>query len=168
VLPNARRTGYEAAAMLARMMRGERLTRQTRYVQPVRVVERQSTDTVSVDDPRVAQALRFIRGHVGEQIDVSDVLRAVPMSRTLLERKFKAALGHSPHREIVRQRIGRAKHLLVESEVSIAVVAELAGFDNASYLSVAFRRETGESPYAYRSRHRTFAPGSTAVPDRRD
>jgi LacI family transcriptional regulator len=158
VQPNARRTGYEAAAMLARMMQGERLTSQTRYVEPVRVVERQSTDAVSVSDERVAKALRFIREHVGEGIDVSDVLRAVPMSRTLLERKFKAALGHSPHRQIMQQKIERAKHLLVESEVSIAVVAELAGFDNASYLSVAFRRETGESPYAYRAKHRTNRP----------
>ncbi len=155
VQPNARRTGYEAAAMLARMMRGERLGSQTRYVEPVRVVERQSTDVVSVADARVAAALRFIREHVGEGIDVSDVLRAVPMSRTLLERKFQAALGHSPHRQIVQQRIERAKHLLAESEVSIAVVAELAGFNDASYLSVTFRRETGESPYAYRARHRT-------------
>jgi AraC-like DNA-binding protein len=48
-----------------------------------------------------------------------------------------------------------AQHLLAESEVSIAVVAELAGFSDASYLSVAFRREAGESPYAYRARHRT-------------
>ena len=155
VQPNARRTGYEAALMLARMMRGESLGRPTRYVEPVRVVERQSTDVVSVADPRVAAALRFIREHVGEGIDVSDVLRAVPMSRTLLERKFKATLGHSPHRQIVQQRIERAKHLLAESEVSIAVVAELAGFNDASYLSVAFRRETRESPYAYRARHRT-------------
>lgn len=162
VLPNARKTGCEAAAMLARMMRGERPGAQTSYVQPVRVVERQSTDVVSVADGRVARALRFIREHVGERIDVSDVLRAVPMSRTLLERKFKAALGHSPHREIVRQRIARARHLLVESEVSIAVVADLAGFDNASYLSVAFRRETGESPYAYRARHRTSRPAARA------
>ncbi len=160
VLPNARRTGHEAAAMLARMMRGERLTSHTRYVPPVRVVERQSTDVVSVSDQRVAQALRFIREHVGERIDVSDVLRAVPMSRTLLERKFKAALGHSPHREIVQQRIALARHLLVESEVSIAVVAELSGFDNASYLSVAFRRETGASPYAYRMTHRVGRPNA--------
>jgi LacI family transcriptional regulator len=93
------------------------------------------------------------------------VLRAVPMSRTLLERKFKSALGHSPHRQIVRQRIERAKHLLVESEVSIAVVAELAGFDNASYLSVAFRRETGESPYAYRTKHRTRRADAGAAVD---
>ena len=155
VQPNARRTGYEAAAMLARMMRGERPGSQTRYVEPVRVVERQSTDVVSVADEKLARALRFIREHVGDGIDVSDVLRAVPMSRTLLERKFQAALGHSPHRQIVHQRIARAKHLLVESEVSIAVVADLAGFESASYLSVAFRRETGESPYDYRKRMRT-------------
>lgn len=155
VQPNARRTGYEAGAMLTRMMSGERLTTQTRYVQPVRVVERQSTDIVSVSDQRVAVALRFIRQHAGEGIDVSDVLRAVPMSRTLLERKFKTLLGYSPHQLIVQQKMERAKQLLVDNEISIKVVAELAGFQNASYLSVAFRRETGESPYAYRRKHRT-------------
>jgi LacI family transcriptional regulator len=155
VLPNARRIGYEAAAMLAGMMRGERRVSRTRYVEPVRVVERQSTDAVSVNDPKVAAAVRFIGEHASENINVADVLRAVPMSRTLLERKFKALLGHSPHRHIVQKKIERAKHLLTESEVSIGVVAELAGFDNASYLSVAFRRETGESPYAFRAKHRT-------------
>ena len=82
------------------------------------------------------------------------------MSRTLLERKFQALLGHSPHRQIVHTKIERVKHLLVESEISIAVVAELAGFDSASYLSVAFRRETGESPYAFRARQRTSKAAS--------
>ena len=78
----------------------------------------------------------------------------------LLERKFQALLGHSPHRQIVHTKIERVKHLLVESEISIAVVAELAGFDSASYLSVAFRRETGESPYAFRARQRTSKAAS--------
>jgi LacI family transcriptional regulator len=155
VQPNARRTGYEAAIMLARMMGARRSVRAgTRFVEPVRVVERQSTDVVSVDDAKIAAVLKFIRQHACEGIDMSDVLKAVPMSRTLLERKFKALLGHSPHQQIVHAKIERAKHLLVESEVSIAVVAELAGFESASYLSVVFRRETGESPYAYRARQR--------------
>jgi LacI family transcriptional regulator len=156
VQPNARRTGFEAAAMLARMMAGRGAVRaETRFVEPVRVVERQSSDAVSVADARVAAALRYIRQHACEGINVADVLRAVPMSRTLLEQKFQSLLGHSPHRQIVHAKIERAKHLLVESEVSIAVVAELAGFSDASYLSVAFRRETDGSPYAFRARHRT-------------
>ena len=160
VQPNARRTGFEAAALLARMMRGERTGRPALEVEPLHVVERRSTDAVAVADPRVASAVRFIREHVGEGIDVGDVLRAVPMSRTLLERKFQAALGRSPHREILQQRIARARYLLAESDVAIAAVAELAGFGDASYLSVVFRRETGESPRAYRLRQRTFAAAS--------
>lgn len=156
VQPNARRTGYEAAATLARMMQGEKKTGSlTRYVEPVRVAERQSTDMVSVDDPRVAAALRFIRQHACEGIRVGDVLKAVPMSRTLLEQKFAMLLGRSPHRRIIEVKIERAKQLLVETELAIAVVAEFAGFDNASYLSVAFRRETGQSPHTFRASHRT-------------
>lgn len=151
---NARRTGYEAAAMLSRMMAGERAGSQTRLVEPVGVVERQSTDTVSVSDGRVAAAVRFIREHAGENIDVSDLLRAVPMSRTLLERKFAAALGRSPHREIVKQKLARAKQLLAGGDMAIAVVAELSGFASASYLSAVFRRETGQTPYAFRRQHR--------------
>jgi LacI family transcriptional regulator len=154
VQPNARRSGYEAAALLARMMGGEKkAVAPTHQVQPVRVVERQSTDVVAVEDAKVAAALKFIRLHACEGVDVGDVLRAVPMSRTRLEQKFKALLGHSPHRQLVQQRIARAKHLLAESKVAISEVAEQAGFDNASYLSVAFRRETGLSPFAYRAKH---------------
>jgi LacI family transcriptional regulator len=137
------------------MMQARRRGRaETRFVEPVRVVERQSTDVVSVGDGKVAAALRFIRQHACEGVNVADVLRAVPGSRTLLEKKFQRMLGHSPHRLLVKARVERAKHLLAESEVSIAVVAELAGFQSASYLSVVFRRETGESPYAYRLKHR--------------
>ena len=154
VQPNARRSGYEAAALLARMMGGEKkAVAPTHQVQPVRVVERQSTDVVAVADVKVAAALKFIRLHACEGMDVGDVLRAVPMSRTRLEQKFKALLGHSPHRQLVQQRIARVKHLLAESKIAISEVAEQAGFDNASYLSVAFRRETGLSPFAYRAKH---------------
>ncbi len=155
VLPNARLTGYEAAATLSRMMRGERLTLQTKYVEPVRVVERQSTDTTAVADPKVAAALRFIAEHACDGIGVSDVLRAVPISRTLFDKRFKALLGHSPHHHILGKKVERAKQLLVESDLSIAVVAELAGFVSASYLSTVFRRELGLSPYAYRAKLRT-------------
>jgi LacI family transcriptional regulator len=154
VQPNARRSGYEAAALLARLMSGEKkAVAPTHQVQPVRVVERQSTDVVAVADVKVAAALKFIRLNACEGMDVGDVLRAVPMSRTRLEQKFKALLGHSPHRQLVQQRIARVKHLLAESKIAISEVAEQAGFDNASYLSVAFRRETGLSPFAYRSKH---------------
>jgi len=39
------------------------------------------------------------------------------------------------------------------------VIAELSGFLNASYLSTVFRRETGMTPYAYRTKLRTNQGG---------
>jgi LacI family transcriptional regulator len=155
VLPNARLIGFEAAAMLSRMMNGERLASQTRYVEPIRVVERQSTDATAVNDPKIASALRYINEHACEGIDVSDVLRAVPVSRTLFDSRFKALLGHSPHQHIINKRIERAKHLLFDSDLAITVIAELVGFLTASYLSTVFKRETGMTPYAYRTKLRT-------------
>ncbi len=155
VLPNAQRIGYEAAGLLAAMMRGGTRAAETRFVEPARVVERVSTAAGEVADPQIAAAVRFIEEHVAERINVADVLRAVPMSRTLLERRFRALLGKSPHQWIVQRKMARVQHLLLESELSIAVVAELAGFESPSYFSVAFRRQTGESPYAFRARHRT-------------
>ncbi len=163
VLPNARLTGYEAAAILSRMMHGDRFVSETRYIEPIRVVERQSTDSAAVQDPKIAAALRFMNEHACEGIDVSDVLQAVPVSRTLFDRRFKELLGHSPHQHILNKRIERAKHLLFDGDLAITVIAELAGFLNASYLSTVFRRETGMTPYAYRAKLRTNRPPSGRI-----
>lgn len=154
VIPDARRAGYEAAALLDRLMSGAKVPVATRLIEPVGVAERQSTDVVAVADPRVSSAVRFIRERAVTGIDVSDVLRAVPMSRTLLERKFKQLLGHTPHEHIQRVRLERAKALLATTKLPVAAVAERVGIEHAEYLSVAFRRATGMSPREYRVRHR--------------
>jgi LacI family transcriptional regulator len=74
--------------------------------------------------------------------------------RTLLERKFTRLIGESPHRRIKRQQLERARQLLAETELPIARIADLAGFESASYLSASFRRETGQNPRAFRDQHR--------------
>ncbi len=155
VLPNARRTGYEAAAVLAHLMAGGAAgSTELKEIEPVRVVERRSTDALAVSDRHVAAAMRYIREHAHDGIGIKDVLRAVPVSRTLLERKFSRLIGESPHRVIKRHQIDRARQLLAETDLAIARIADMAGFDSASYLSAMFRRETGESPRAFRTKHR--------------
>ena len=155
VLPNARRTGFEAAALLARLMSGHAPDHvPSPGIDPVRVVERRSTEADAVADRHVVAALRFIREHACDGIDVSDVLRTVPVSRTLLERKFGRLVGESPHRLIKRRQVERVCQLLAESDMPIAMVADVTGFESASYLSAVFRRELGETPRAYRKRVR--------------
>jgi len=154
VIPNARRAGYEAAALLHRMMAGESPPPQTILIEPVGVVTRQSTDVVAVSDRQVAAAVRFIREHACEGITVEQVLKAVPMSRTLLERRFKKLLGYTPHDHILRVKIERVKTLLTSTDLSMVQIAERTGFEHVEYLSVSFKRASGESPSNYRSRHK--------------
>ncbi|HAV63448.1 MAG TPA: XylR family transcriptional regulator [Verrucomicrobiales bacterium] len=150
VIPNARKSGYEAASLLDRMMRGEAPGAVTVRTPPIGVATRQSTDVIALDDRSVAQAVRFIREHSAEGITVVEVLRHVPMSRTLLEKKFKKLLGRTPHEHILLTRINRVKEQLITTDLPVARIAEQNGFEHTEYLSVAFKRVTGMSPAQFR------------------
>jgi len=158
VVPNARRIGYAAAGLLADLMAGGRPGAADTRVPPVGVVTRQSTDTLAIDDPDVAAAVRFIREHACEGIRVADVLRHVPVARSLLERRFRRAVGRSPHAEIRQAQVRRATELLADTDLPLRRVAELTGFPHAEYLSYLFKRTTGQSPREYRRANRRAGP----------
>lgn len=152
VVPNARRAGYEAAAILDDLMRGVNVPLTMRSIEPVGVSARQSTDVIAVPDVQVAAAVRFIREHAYEGIGVEDVLKSVPMSRTVLERRFHKFLGRSPYEEILRLRIERVKELLTTTDLQMAQIAERVGFSGVEYLSAMFKRKLGVSPRVFRRR----------------
>lgn len=154
VQPDTLRTGYEAAACLDRMMAGEEVPPDTILLDPLGVVTRQSTDVLAIEDRNVAAAVRYIREHAYDGINVSDVLRQVPLSRRALEKRFQDLIGRTPHEEIVRLRIERVKQLLAETDLGLELIAERSGFSYVEYLSVAFKRAVGQSPRAYRQTHR--------------
>ncbi len=154
VIPNSIRAGYEAAALLDRLMAGGAVDSHTHLIPPLGVVTRQSTDVLAVDDPHVARAVRFIREHACEGITVADVLRAVPQSRRLFERRFRKILGHTPHDEILRVQLDRVKMLLSQTDLPLAEVAGRAGFTHVEYLSVVFKKKVGVPPSHYRAKHR--------------
>jgi LacI family transcriptional regulator len=155
VVPNARRIGHEAAQLLDRLMSGSPTPPPAAeiLIPPAGVVTRQSTDTLAVEDPDVRAALRFIRENACDGIRVDDVLREVPIARSLLERRFRRAIGRSPHAEIRAVQVRRAAQLLTETDVPLTRIAELSGFAHMEYLSYFFKRVTGESPRSYRRSH---------------
>ncbi|MEO7415140.1 MAG: DNA-binding transcriptional regulator [Opitutaceae bacterium] len=155
VIPNAHRAGYEAAALLDRMMAGKRVPATARLIPPRGVAARQSTDVLAVDDRDVARAVQFIREEACTGINVSDILRAVPLSRRVLEQRFQRLLGRTPREEILQVRLNRVRQLLAETSLSLYQIAERTGFEHVEYLSVVFKRETGETPSGYRNGART-------------
>jgi LacI family transcriptional regulator len=167
VVPNTERIGYEAAALLDEMMGGKKPPRQPIFIEPVGIVTRRSTEVLAIEDRHIAAAMRFIREHACEGIDVGDVVRAVPLSRSTLERRFARALGRSPKEEILRVRLSRAKQLLAQTDFSLALVAEKVGLEHAEYLSVIFKKKIGLTPGQFRVDARVASTADKLPPNTR-
>ena len=110
VVFNAERGGYEAAALLEKMMSGQVKKPRRIVVEPLYVVSRHSTDVLALDDPEIITAMRFIRNHAGQRIRVRDVAEFVGFSRRTLEVRFQKALGRSLNAEIQRVRLAVQDH----------------------------------------------------------
>ena len=152
VQPAADQVGFLAAAMLDDLMAGKTPEELHVLVPPRKLVFRNSTDTTRSEYPEVARALRFIRNHADEFIDVTNVLDVVPVSRRWLEMKFKAEVGHGIYREIRRVHIERAKELLSTTDWPVLRVAKESGFNNTERFEFAFQKLLGMSASEYRKK----------------
>lgn len=152
VILDTPRIGYEAAALLDRLMRGAAILQEKILIEPKGVATRLSTEVLAVNDRHVAAALRFIRDHACEGISIPDVLKAIPCSRSSLERRFAQILRRSPKEEIIRAQLDRAKRLLADSNLKLSSVAEKVGFQHVEYLSRLFKKKTGLTPGEFRKR----------------
>jgi len=151
VIPNTERIGYAAASLLQRLMAGETVSEKTVFIPPSGVATRRSTEVLAIEDRHIASAVRFIREHACEGIDVSDILASVPLSRSVLERRFATHIGHAPKAEILRVQIQRAKDLLSTTDFPLNLIAEKTGFKHTEYLSTIFKKKTGITPGQYRA-----------------
>ena len=148
------RIGLEAARMLEQILTCKRLSKPRLVLPPVRVVVRASSDIQALPDADVAAAVRYIRDHCDEPIDVRDLLSAVPVSRRSLERRFRRHLQRGIWEEIRRAHLERAKALLAETDLPMSVVARRSGFTDSRQLSIVFRDETGGTPTQFRQESR--------------
>lgn len=150
--PDTERLGYEAAALLDRMMKGKVAgDGPIRQVPPLRILERASTDVVAIDDPITVRAVRFIRDHIGDGIAAKDVMTHVGRSRTDLEQRFQRWLKLSVRSEIMRRRMDRVCALLQQTNLGLNEIADRAGFSTAAHLCRLFQQRLKQSPTEYRN-----------------
>lgn len=146
------RVGYTAAELLDRLIRGETVPGEARCqrLPPIGVVVRSSTNLLAVEEPHIAESLRFIREHACDPCSVADVLRHVPVGRRWLERNFLELVGRTPYEEISYRRIQRAQQLLLTTDLNMVDIARECGFKGTRNFNYKFRELTGENPGAFR------------------
>ncbi|MGB0264347.1 MAG: substrate-binding domain-containing protein [Opitutales bacterium] len=145
--------GYEGAAMLDALMHGETLTEQLRLIPPKGIRIRQSTDTLAVSDPIIAELVRYLQNNYRQVLSADALADQCKCSRRSLEMRFRLQMHCSIREHLIRIRIAEAKRLLVSSDESIETVAALTGFCHAPHFSNTFKRRMGSSPTQYRRMH---------------
>ena len=143
--------GYEAAALLDRLMRGETAPAAPLIVPPIEVIVRKSTDTLAVEDVNVARAVSFMLEHFRRPIRVSDAASTSPVSLRRLQQVFKRELGRTLSQELARLRLNHALDLLKSTDDKVDAIARASGFASGRYLSRVMSQSLGLGPRAYRA-----------------
>ena len=98
----------------------------------------------------VYKAIEYIKANYRKHISLEELAGITYMSRTYLSTLFKKETGYSISEYINYIRVDRAQSFLIESDMSIAEVARMCGFEDQSYFTKVFRKITGVTPKKYR------------------
>lgn len=144
--------GFEAARLLDAQLQNKPIQQQHITLDPIGIIERQSTEIFGINDEAVVKALRYVRQHRTEPIRILEVVRHSGVSRTLLQRKFQETLNRTLLEEIHRQKMELATDLLQNTLLSIDEIAEKCGLSDQAQFTKLFRRKIGITPSAYRKK----------------
>jgi LacI family transcriptional regulator len=146
--------GASAARLVELGLSGTPIAGRRVLVKPLDVVVRRSSDAFAIENSLVSAAVAWIHEHADRRLTVPVIAKAISVSRQRLERHFRRHLGRTVIEEVRRARVEVARRLLSTTQLPLPEIAKRSGFTNSALLSVAFRREVGVPPGAYRRRIR--------------
>lgn len=142
--------GVDAAAMIDLMVKDPTYKGKDIVLKPLVVVERLSSSLFATNDKEILAALRFIHANIDSKIQVTDVLKNVPLSRRLLEQRFKKMTGTTIYNYISFLRIDRFAQLLISSNDSVSDIAARMDEPDTKSISRRFKEIKGCTPSEFR------------------
>jgi AraC-like DNA-binding protein len=101
-------------------------------------------------DPMVARTLALMHSDTTRAWSVEELGRQAGMSRSALADRFSRLIGMAPMHYLAHWRMQVAAQKLRDTNVSLAQVAELVGYDSEAAFSRAFKKAFGSSPATWR------------------
>ena len=96
------------------------------------------------------QVQDYIDAHFSEPLTLQQLGEPLHASPYYLAHAFKEASGYSPRQYLLRRRIGEAQNLLISTDLPIARIAEMVGYDTQNYFDQQFSKHTGMPPRKFR------------------
>ncbi|MCM8732401.1 helix-turn-helix domain-containing protein [Hephaestia sp. GCM10023244] len=100
---------------------------------------------------RLRRVIDFIETHIGDDISLLELADVAGLSVSHFGAAFKAAVGLSPYRYVIKRRVHRGEDLLRSSDRPITSIAYELGFPSHGHFSTQFQRHIGVSPSRYRN-----------------
>ncbi len=91
-------------------------------------------------------------------VALPDLAKRAGISPYHFLRLYRSVFGETPHRDVVRFRMSRAKQLLVETDLPITQICFESGYESLGTFSRRFRDVVGCAPSEFRARRRRFWP----------
>ncbi|WP_224815016.1 GlxA family transcriptional regulator [Hasllibacter sp. MH4015] len=108
---------------------------------------------IGVRHPKLGQVIRMMEQNIEEPISPAQLAQDVGMSTRQLERLFRRYLNRSPKRYYMELRLGKARNLLMQTDMSVINVALACGFASPSHFSKCYRAHYDTTPYRERGTH---------------
>ena len=119
-----------------------------------RLVQKHSYPNLS---PLINLTVEYIKEHLSDNITVKDTAKALTVNADYLSAQFHQHMGISFIDFVNRERIHQAAALLSNTNLQIQQIAQIIGYNNASYFAKQFARFMGSSPRQYRHHHNPSA-----------
>lgn len=103
---------------------------------------------------QVEPAVRKLERNFRLKLKIDELARACALSRSQFYHNFKRIVGLPPLEYQQRLRLGEAKRMLLETEMSVAEIGEAAGWPDAFHFSRIFKQHSGFSPARFRQAYR--------------
>lgn len=97
-----------------------------------------------------AAVIKYVDGHIGEDLRSEDVAERIGMSRSYFSTRFKEVTGETFHQYVIHRKMKTAAEWIEEGKKSITRIAVELGYDNFHYFAKVFAREHGCMPSEYR------------------
>jgi len=146
------KAGFEAAQMAERMVMDPGYKGEDIVIRPIAVVSRGSTGIMATTDPVVAEAMRYIYQNRHRKLQVADVIKQVPVSRRLLEKRVKEAIGVSIYTVMSNLRMDYFAQQLVSTSDTVSEIAARMDEPDTKSISRRFQALKGCTPTEYRKR----------------
>lgn len=118
-----------------------------------RMTTRQNSNPFEYVSPlhkKMSEVSEYVTGHYTHPLTLATVADHFYISPYYLSRSFKQITGFTFVEYVNNVRIKEAQHLLRESRLKVAQIAELTGFESIVHFGRVFRQITRLSPLEYR------------------